>query len=705
MPDTPVALSVHAPKAIDESGMTAPRHPDWRPLVAAVAVGLSYYAGTRIGLSLTFMPFPLSVLWPPNAVLFAALLLAPPRWWGLLVLGALPAHFLAQLQADIPLPMVLGWFASNVSEALIGAWVMRRFSPAADLRSLSSVLVFFAAAVLAALLSSFLDVGLVRLIGWGSGDFWTLWQVRLATNVVATLTFVPVIVTCAIAAREATGKHGRERWLEAALLLGGLLIVGSIVFGAGIIEPGSPTSLLYLPLPFLVWAALRFGPPLTSVAFAIVAFLVIWGAGHGHGPFLSAIAFNGALPVQLFLVTIGVPLLLLAALVEERRRGLRMLRVSQELFATAFRAGPDAIAVSRRRDGALIEANPSWRELVGDGRDESGSERGAESRPAEADPGRARLAALVRDSPNVRGMELALRDRHGAIRQALVSVTAIEIRGEACAITVVHDITELRRAEQQADEQRQQLDHLTRVASLTDFSSTLAHELNQPLTAILSNAQAALRFLARDPPDLSELPTILTEIADADKRAGLLIHHLRLLIKPGDEAFVSVDLNQMTGDALALAHGAFIAGGIDVDTRLAPDLPPVSGDPVQLRQLLLNLISNACDAMHDQDAGPSRLRVTTSRARRGGVRIVVSDTGPGIAADQLERLFQPFVTTKPNGLGLGLPLCRKIAQAHGGTLAATSRPGDGASFQLELPARRLDAGPGRSRAASRVAAL
>ncbi len=124
------------------------------------------------------MPFPLSVLWPPNALLLAALLLAPVRWWGLLVLAVLPAHLFAELEANIPVSMVLGWFVSNVSEALIGALLMRRLAPSgADLRTLRSVLVFFAAAVVAALLSSFLDAGLVRLIGWGKADFWTLWQV------------------------------------------------------------------------------------------------------------------------------------------------------------------------------------------------------------------------------------------------------------------------------------------------------------------------------------------------------------------------------------------------------------------------------------------------------------------------------------------------------------------------------------------------
>jgi PAS domain S-box-containing protein len=252
--------------------------------------------------------------------------------------------------------------------------------------------------------------------------------------------------------------------------------------------------------------------------------------------------------------------MLLAALIEERRHGERQLRASQELFSTAFRAGPDAIAVIRRRDGTIIEANDRWLDLFGDARDRS-AQVGARPPTAHADDAdRACLAALLRESPDLRGREMALRDRDGAVREALVSITAVELGGEACAIGIVHDITELRRVEGEASEQGRQLTHLTRVASLADFSSTLAHELNQPLTAILSNAQAALRFLARDPPDLTELRSILVEIADADKRAGLLIYHLRRLSKRGDETFIATDLNAIARDALAFAHGAFVSG-------------------------------------------------------------------------------------------------------------------------------------------------
>jgi two-component system, LuxR family, sensor kinase FixL len=667
----------------DLAGAAGPRRTDWRPFGAALAVGLGYYAGARVGLSLTFMPFPLSVLWPPNALLLAALALAPTRWWAWLLLAALPAHLTAELQAKIPATMVLCWFLSNVFEAVTGALILRQLGAArSGLRSVRSVLVFCLAAVAAPLLSSFLDAGFVRLIGWGDADYWTLWLARSLTNIVATLTFVPVALAWAVRPPAWLRGAGQDR-LEVLLLLGGLLVIGMIVFDAGVVDLGSSPVLLYLPVPFLIWAALRFGPQLVSVAFAVVAFLVIWGVGHGHGPFLRAATHDGALPIQLFLITIAAPLLLLAALIEERRVAERRLRQSEELFSTIFRAGPDAIAITRRSDGRVIEANDRWLELLGYER----SGRRIATLAAHAGAAeQARLARLLPDSTVVRDLETALHGKDGSVRRARVSVAPIKLLGDACAITIVHDITELREAEGQADEQRRQLTHLTRVASLTDFSSTLAHELNQPLTAILSNAQAALRFLARDPPDVSELRLILREIADADKRAGLLIHHLRLLMKRGSQEFVPVELNQLVRETLAFANSAFVSRSVELATGLANGVPSVSGDPVQLQQLLLNLISNACDAMQGRDPCQRRLTVTTLHAHDGSVHLVVNDTGCGIAPDQLEKLFQPFFTTKENGLGLGLSICRKIALAHGGTLTAQSLDGDGASLRLMLPA-------------------
>ncbi|HEY6512269.1 MAG TPA: MASE1 domain-containing protein [Burkholderiaceae bacterium] len=662
---------------------------DRPPLIVLLAVMTAYYIGARVGLALTAPPFPLAVLWPANALLFAALLLAPRRWWWMFVAAAFPAHLLAELQEHVPTAMVLCWFVSNVCEALIGASFMHWLAgPKPGLNTVRAVMTFCGAAALAPALSSFLDAAFVRMVGFGSSDYWSLWRARLPSNMLAALVFVPVALTWATLEPPLLRGITRARAVEGGVLLSTLLAVSVLAFDSGLSGTDSP-SLLYLPVPLLIWAALRFGPPLTSASFMVVAFLVIWGASHGRGPFMAQATPDEALPIQLFLITIVVPLLLLAALTEERRAAQERQRASQRLFSTAFRSSPDAMAISRRSDGRVIEANDHWLELMGYRRDELAAGSGASLAAHLGETDRVNVASLTRDVGDfTRDVEVSLRDRRGIARKALVRQKAVELNGEPCDISIVRDVSEQRRTEAREREQRLQLTHLTRVASLTEFSTTLAHELNQPLTAILSNAQAALRFLAREPLDVAEIRTILQEIVEADKRAGELIHHLRQLMKRGDEEFVRVDLNQVVRQVLDLLHGEFVARDIEVRVGLSSDLPQVNGDRVQLQQVVLNLVSNACDAMRLPTGRERTLSVTTIHVYDGSVQLVVGDTGPGIAPNQLDRIFEPFFTTKDSGLGLGLPISRRIARAHGGTLVAEHRDA-GASFRLTLPPTRL----------------
>jgi len=675
---------------LDDPGVRPGRPPDGGRLAAALVVGTVYYAGAKIGLALTFDPFPLSVLWPPNALLLACLLLAPTRWWWLLIAAAFPAHLLAELQSGVPITMVLCWFVSNVVEALIGALFVRRFvGPRPTLGTLRDVVLFSFAVVLGPVLSSFLDAGFVRLVGWRNVDYWSLWHARVFSNMLATLTFVPIALTWA--GRGGPGQLRRiaeGNLLEAATLLVGLLGVSVVVFDSATGDPSSSTTLLYLPIPFLLWAALRFGPQMTSAAFAVVAFSVIRGAGHGHGPFVQAASHDDAFPIQLFLISIAVPMLLLAAVIEERRRAVGQLRASEDLFSTAFHSSPDAIAISRRSDGRILEANDRWLELLGYEREELARGLIAPLAAHVDDAGREVLAMLEHGRTEASDVELRLSDRRGTEHQALVRINAVHLAGESCVIGIVRDITAQRQAELQAHEQRQQLTHLSRVASLIDFSGALAHELSQPLTAILSNAQAALRNLSRDPPDLTEIRSILSEIAEADKRAGQLIHHLRLLMKRGEEEFAAIDINQVIREVLEFLRGALVMRDIDVRSSFAPRLSQVNGDRVQLQQLVLNLVCNAAEALEGQPRSRRTIDVRTAQGHDGSVHFLVIDCGPGIPSDRRDHIFDPFFTTKDNGLGLGLSISLKIARAHGGNLAADEPDGTGATFRLVLPAIR-----------------
>ncbi|MEZ0306621.1 MAG: ATP-binding protein [Ramlibacter sp.] len=551
-----------------------PRNARWRLPAAAAGVAAIYFLGAKLGLALTFAPLPIALLWPPNALLLAALVLSPRNWWWGLVAAAFPAHLLAQAQSGVPLAMTLCWFVSNVTEAVLGAVLLARLGgPGPALRGARSVVAFLFTAALAPFFSSFLDAAFVTAIGWGTAGYATLWEVRFFANTLAILIFVPALVTCVQAPPGEFPRLARARAPEAGILAAGLVAASTIAFNVGGTGPLAP-SLLCLPVPFLIWAALRFGPSFISTAYAGVAVLVILSASQRNGPFALMVAEHAALPIQLFLIMMALPLLLLAGLAQDLRE----------------------------------------------------AQRGATDR----------------------------------------GTTAL---GDAQA---------------EAYELRRQLTHVTRVASLTDFSATLAHELNQPLAAILSNAQAAIRMLSHDPPNVTEVRAILRDIAESDKRAGTLIHHLRLLMKNSDEQFGPVDANQLVQQVLDLVQGEFISRQVELKTSFASDLPQVHGDPVQLQQLLLNLVLNACEAMQGQRE--RTLSIDTHHGADGTVQILLRDTGPGIPQALLDRVFEPFYTTKANGLGLGLPICRKVAAAHGGTLSAQSAPGRGASFCCALPA-------------------
>jgi C4-dicarboxylate-specific signal transduction histidine kinase len=227
--------------------------------------------------------------------------------------------------------------------------------------------------------------------------------------------------------------------------------------------------------------------------------------------------------------------------------------------------------------------------------------------------------------------------------------------------------------------------HLSRVAVLGELTGALAHELNQPLTAILSNAQAAQRFLAQQPVCLSEVHEILKDIVDEDKRAGEVIRRLRALLTKGETQLQPLDLNEVVSEVLELARADCASRDVTLQPEFAPSLPAVRGDRIQLQQVLLNLIVNACDAMKDCDPCDRRITIATAVHHDGAVQVSVIDSGHGIPENQLNRLFDPFYTTKSQGLGLGLTICRSIIAAHGGKLWAMNNCGGGAQLCVSLP--------------------
>src|SRR5262245_11008957 len=666
-------------------------------LLAPLIVCAAYFLGAKLGFALKLHPYPISTMWPPNSILLAALLLAPTRLWWILLLAALPAHVAIQLANDVPIPMLLGWFVSNCSEALIGAALVRRLT-SGPLRFDDSrhVGVFVLASILGVTLSSFLDAGFVTLLGWRAGTYWGLWTSRFFSNLLAELTLVPMIIAWVRIDREALRRLSPRRLAELGALMIALLAVSIPVFNWQKTGPESIAALLYAPLPFLVWAAVRFGARGTSTATLTVALLAIWGAMHQLGPFVGSVPRDNAMSIQLFLIFISVPLMLLSAFVQERRQAEReailneeslklaldaaqmsiwdwsitgsdvtwpgqtsrgpfglilrvahpddramvaeavtaaiekgaawdvefriadpdggvrwvmgkgevlrdeagrparllgvnvditgrkradeALRASEELFAKAFRRSPDAMVISRQSDGRIIDVNARWETLFGIDRGLAVERMLGEFLFGAGASDRETLRRLA-DAPGpVRDVELRLRTLTGDHRDAVLATEAIEMGGHACFVTTIRDVTERRRAEREAQEQRELLTHLSRVAVLGELSGALAHELSQPLTSILSNAQAARRLLAREPVDLDEIREIVEDIVGEDRRAGEVIRRLRAMFKRGETNRQLLDLNELAGEVLGFAHSDLLNRHVQVKTRLGAGLTTVRGE-------------------------------------------------------------------------------------------------------------------------------
>jgi two-component system sensor histidine kinase UhpB len=293
----------------------------------ALLVGIGYYIGTRIGFALTPSGQPISFFWPPNAILLAAFLLAPQRMWWTFLVAVLPAHLLAQHQAGVPVWTAAGWFVSNTSEALIGAFCITRVADRKTLfETVRGVLAFiFFGVLIAPLATSFLDAAAVVITGWGKG-YWPLGATRFWTNAMAALTIVPTIVIYGSRGKSWIRNASLARYGESALLAVGTVLVTVLIFGAAGASPTTSPALLYVPLPLLLWATIRFGSGGLSLSLLLMVLISIWFTMHGREPFPYASIAQNILSLQILFCMAVVPLMFLSAVMSEARRTQESLR-------------------------------------------------------------------------------------------------------------------------------------------------------------------------------------------------------------------------------------------------------------------------------------------------------------------------------------------------------------------------------------------
>ena len=788
---------------------------DFRTIVIGACVFVGYYLGAKIGFALTFQPHPVSVLWPPNSILVAALLLTPPRIWWWVLLAAFPAHCAAQLQSHVPYLMILCWFVSNSCEAVISAG-LTRYLVGRPIRftSLRDAGIFcLCAVIIGPFLSSFLDAAFVVWNHWGQDAYWKLIRIRFSSNALAALIVVPLIVTWA---RNGVRRLRRARlwsYLEACVLFVSLFSVSYAVlyeFGSG-----ADSALLFIPLPLLLWAAIQFGSLGASSAISIVSFLTIWSGSHGHGPFSGGTAEENALSIQVFLIALAIPLMFLAAVIEERTKGEAQLRESESRFRIVADAAPVLIWMAGV-DKLCTFFNKTWLEVTGHSLEQEMGNGWAEGvHPndlqrclktyTEAFDARKAFAMQYRlrrhdgeyrwlsedgvprydtqgrfagyigscvDVTELMKKEEALREfeervvlaagaahlgvwemdpatnelwmsdsartlfqfgsethvdhaavqdrvypedralRDSAVKRAIETRAGYDIeyrlllpdgtlrwigaRGRYVAgrnrkgarlIGVSRDITPRKLAEAEALRHREELGHLGRVAAMGELAASIAHELNQPLSGITSNASAGQRFIDRGDVDLRDLRDLLGDIITDGRRAGDVIRGIQSMVKKGVSVRQQVNLNDLIINVARMVNPAAMLQSCDVETLLEPDLPAIEADPIQLQQVLLNLVINSFDAMHDTPLSRRKVVIVTERNADDAIRASVRDYGVGISEESRDRLFDHFFTTKAQGLGMGLAIVRSIVESHGGTIAAENAEGGGARFYFALPAK------------------
>jgi two-component system sensor kinase FixL len=774
-----------------------------RGVFAFCCFEVGYYFAYRYGMS--FSQATASPFWFPDSVLLCALLRVRARWWLPLLVATIPIRFFSDVAATVPLGMLVSTSLNDYLKALVAATLLRRLmNDPIRFLSLRDFGIFCFIAVLSIPAVSALAGAVSR--GGSALEYWVNWERWFLGDALAQLIVTPFIFYWVLRPSDQRNLSNTQ-WVEALLLLAGLIVSLTLAFQPGSIHLGFSDTRLYAPVAILFWAAVRFGMRGATAATAILTFFAVAATQSLDAANPAASPQEAASGLQQFLLLRAAPLYLVAVLLEQARRIQDSLHESERRFRDMADNAPVMIGLSDVT-GHLVFFNKGWLDFTGRALSQ---ERGEGwSQGVHADD-RQRCLAIYQSSISARcefEIDYRLRRRDGvyrwilargvprygdkgefvgfigsaidvtdrrrqesALRQSEERYRAVvdsqtelvcrftpelvltfvneaycrflgkrreELLGEKlsglfpadtraelgrcvkhaisglgpgewqCEVTfpggirgwqhwtcraidgageipdelqaIGHDITDRKRA----DEVQRRLAHTSRLAAVGELTAMVAHEVNQPLCAILSNAEAAETLLARENPPLDLIREIIRDIRDDDLRADEVIRGIRSLVGRREIQIQPVDLNQIIAHALRLVSGDALYRRVRIQRTLDQTLPLVAADQSQIEQVLLNLIVNSMDAMQATPEANRELTVQTTLAAGGFVEIAVVDHGCGIPPERLPELFDSFFTTKPEGMGVGLSIARWIVLAHGGRIWAANGADGGAEFRFTL---------------------
>jgi len=617
---------------------------------------------------------------PSSGLMLALLIIKGPRWF--------PAVLVAELISGATLPVAAIPAASIFGAALVVALgyagtavVLRHGDFDASLRRLSDVVSLLGATIAS---SGLVACGFVVSYAAGGIVPWAgipdaVFQFWIGDAIGIIVVAPPLLMLNTRVQYLAPVPEGR-RWLRnVEIAAQGACIVAALmaVFSAmGGVHAFGLFYLLFLPL---IWIATRHGLAAASWAVLAVQAGLIAGLAVQDQSNATLRAF------QLLMFALAATGLMLGAVVSERQRLSWALAESESRRRTILNTARDGLLTIDAR-GQIQSINPAIERLF--------------SRPGHLLLG-SHIRELVDGPPDLLAQlkrissspatdatcwQLDARRPDGGAFPTELSVGRFELLGTEHYALVIRDITLRRQAEARAREHQAELAHVSRVSLAGEMASGLAHELMQPLTAIAAYGRGCLRLLEAPTPEPAILREGLLEAVQQAERAGDVITRIREFVRGGPRRLELVEIAPLVGTAISLARIEATRHDVEIKTEIEPDLPPVLADRIQLEQVMLNLLRNAIEAIETASAEQRWITVEARRKSTRSIEIFVADSGPGVVGELKERIFEPFVTTKPLGMGMGLSISRSIVEAHEGSLRMAQSAGSGAVFAFDLPA-------------------